>query len=48
MHHEAEVVLPALLHALAVEQPILIGHSDGAVHRADPRRHVPQNRERIR
>ena len=30
MHHEAEVVLPALLHALAVEQPILIGHSDGA------------------
>ena len=30
MHHEAQVVLPALLQALAIERPILIGHSDGA------------------
>jgi pimeloyl-ACP methyl ester carboxylesterase len=30
MHHEARVVLPALLHALAIERPILVGHSDGA------------------
>jgi pimeloyl-ACP methyl ester carboxylesterase len=30
MHHEADVVLPELLAALGVEQPILIGHSDGA------------------
>ena len=29
MHHEAEVVLPAVLEALGVEQPILLGHSDG-------------------
>jgi len=30
MHHEGEVVLPALLAELGVEQPILYGHSDGA------------------
>lgn len=30
MHHEADVVLPALLHRLALERPVLIGHSDGA------------------
>ena len=30
MHHEAQVILPALLQALQIEQPILIGHSDGA------------------
>jgi pimeloyl-ACP methyl ester carboxylesterase len=30
MHHESDVVLPELLAALGVEQPILIGHSDGA------------------
>jgi pimeloyl-ACP methyl ester carboxylesterase len=27
---EAEIVLPALLDALAIERPVLIGHSDGA------------------
>ena len=30
MHREAIDVLPPLLEALAVEQPVLIGHSDGA------------------
>ena len=30
MHHEADVVLPALLSGLGVERPVLIGHSDGA------------------
>jgi pimeloyl-ACP methyl ester carboxylesterase len=30
MHHEGEVVLPALLEALGVERPVLFGHSDGA------------------
>jgi pimeloyl-ACP methyl ester carboxylesterase len=30
MHHEGEVVLPALLAELRVERPILFGHSDGA------------------
>jgi pimeloyl-ACP methyl ester carboxylesterase len=30
MHHEADVVLPALLERLAIERPILVGHSDGA------------------
>lgn len=30
MHHEADVVLPALLVALDVERPWLVGHSDGA------------------
>lgn len=30
MHHEADVVLPALLTALGVDRPLLIGHSDGA------------------
>ena len=29
MHHEAEVVLPELLDKLAIERPILLGHSDG-------------------
>jgi len=30
MHHEADVVLPALLTALGIEHPVLVGHSDGA------------------
>lgn len=30
MHDEALIVLPALLKRLGIEQPILIGHSDGA------------------
>jgi pimeloyl-ACP methyl ester carboxylesterase len=30
MHHEGERVLPALLDALGVPRPILLGHSDGA------------------
>jgi len=30
MHHEAQVVLPALLRDLQIERPILFGHSDGA------------------
>ena len=29
MHHEAQTVLPQLLEALGVDQPILFGHSDG-------------------
>ena len=29
MHHEALVALPALLKALRVENPLLLGHSDG-------------------
>ena len=29
MHHEGEEMLPALVAALGIEQPILIGHSDG-------------------
>jgi pimeloyl-ACP methyl ester carboxylesterase len=30
MHHEAKVVLPELLREFQIEQPILLGHSDGA------------------
>ena len=30
MHHEGEVVLPALLAELGLERPVLFGHSDGA------------------
>ena len=30
MHHEADVVLPALLGGLGIERPVLVGHSDGA------------------
>lgn len=30
MHHESDAVLPELLVALGIEQPILVGHSDGA------------------
>src|SRR5260370_23071941 len=30
MHHEAKVVLPELLRHFQIEQPILLGHSDGA------------------
>jgi len=30
MHHEAKVVLPELLRHFAIEQPVLLGHSDGA------------------
>lgn len=30
MHHEADVVLPALLDRLGLEHPVLVGHSDGA------------------
>jgi pimeloyl-ACP methyl ester carboxylesterase len=29
MHHEAKVVLPALLECLGIEHPVLLGHSDG-------------------
>jgi pimeloyl-ACP methyl ester carboxylesterase len=29
MHHEAQVVLPALLDALGLKTPVLFGHSDG-------------------
>jgi pimeloyl-ACP methyl ester carboxylesterase len=29
MHHEGEVVLPELLATLAIQRPILLGHSDG-------------------
>ena len=29
MHHEGEVALPALVAALGLERPVLIGHSDG-------------------
>ena len=30
MHHEAEVVLPALLEQADIRKPVLFGHSDGA------------------
>jgi pimeloyl-ACP methyl ester carboxylesterase len=30
MHREAGEVLPALLHALGIARPVLLGHSDGA------------------
>jgi len=30
MHHEAEVVLPAVLEQLGISRPVLLGHSDGA------------------
>ena len=30
MHHEGDVVLPALLQQLHVKHPVLFGHSDGA------------------
>jgi pimeloyl-ACP methyl ester carboxylesterase len=30
MHHEALIVLPALLTELGIERPLLVGHSDGA------------------
>jgi pimeloyl-ACP methyl ester carboxylesterase len=30
MHHEAQVVLPELLRQFEINQPILLGHSDGA------------------
>jgi len=30
LEQEAEIVLPALLDALGIERPVLIGHSDGA------------------
>jgi pimeloyl-ACP methyl ester carboxylesterase len=30
MHHEAWAVLPALLAQLQIENPVLVGHSDGA------------------
>lgn len=30
MHHEAWEVLPALLEKLAIDNPVLLGHSDGA------------------
>ena len=30
MHHEAWVVLPALLEQLQIQSPVLVGHSDGA------------------
>ncbi len=30
MHHEGEVVVPALLAELGIKRPVLFGHSDGA------------------
>jgi pimeloyl-ACP methyl ester carboxylesterase len=30
MHHEGDVVLPALLAEVGLEAPVLVGHSDGA------------------
>jgi pimeloyl-ACP methyl ester carboxylesterase len=30
MHHEAQVVLPGILEQAQIEQPLLLGHSDGA------------------
>jgi pimeloyl-ACP methyl ester carboxylesterase len=30
MHHEAQVVLPELLRQFEIDQPVLLGHSDGA------------------
>ncbi len=30
LHHEAEIVLPALLAEAGIERPVLFGHSDGA------------------
>ena len=30
LEQEAEIVLPALLDALGIERPVLVGHSDGA------------------
>lgn len=30
MHHEAQVILPAVLQAFEIRRPVLIGHSDGA------------------
>jgi pimeloyl-ACP methyl ester carboxylesterase len=30
MHHEGEVVLPALLEQMGIQRPVLLGHSDGA------------------
>ncbi len=30
MHHEADVVLAALLVRIGIERPVLVGHSDGA------------------
>jgi pimeloyl-ACP methyl ester carboxylesterase len=30
MHHEAEIVLPALLQQAAIDRPVLLGQSDGA------------------
>jgi pimeloyl-ACP methyl ester carboxylesterase len=29
MHHEADVVLPELLHYFQIDRPIVLGHSDG-------------------
>jgi pimeloyl-ACP methyl ester carboxylesterase len=30
MHHEADAVLPHILHERGIEAPVLVGHSDGA------------------
>lgn len=30
IHHEAQVVLPAILEQAGIERPLLLGHSDGA------------------
>jgi pimeloyl-ACP methyl ester carboxylesterase len=30
MHHEAQIVLPEILHKARIERPVLVGHSDGA------------------
>jgi pimeloyl-ACP methyl ester carboxylesterase len=40
MHHEAQIVLPEILHAAGIRQAVLIGHSDGgsiaAIHAGTP------------
>jgi pimeloyl-ACP methyl ester carboxylesterase len=30
MHHEAQIVLPEILHRAGIKRPVLLGHSDGA------------------
>lgn len=45
MHDEARDTLPKLLAALSIEQPILVGHSDGAsialIHASDAANQIP-------
>jgi pimeloyl-ACP methyl ester carboxylesterase len=45
MHHEAQVVLPEVLHAAGIQRMVLIGHSDGgsiaAIYAGTPRSSFP-------